>query len=107
MNIDFTKSIYGYRLQELLCLKSSCYALGWNPAFAMSYATWKIVGTGQCWDFHTFQTVHEARRDLFARSKQHFTLPELLELLPKTLSAEETDLLLKILSRDTESNYEH
>ena len=81
MNIDFTKSIYGYRLQELLCLKSSCYALGWNPAFAISYTTWKIVGTGQCWDFHTFKTVHEVRRDLLGMRTFSWTITKLNILL--------------------------
>ena len=104
MNIDFSKSICGYRLQELLCLKNSSYGLGWNPASNTPYATWKIVCTGQYWDFHVFQTLHEARQDLFARSMQHFTQPELLDLLPKTLSDEERDLLLKALSREIINN---
>lgn len=105
MNIDFSKNICGYRLQELLCLKGSCYALGWNPATDMAYATWKIVCTGQYWDLRTFQTLHEARQELFSRSLQHFTQPELLELLPKTLSDEETAILLNILVRETGRYY--
>ncbi len=102
MKIDSSKTICGYRLQELIYINKGCFALGWNPDSGMPFATWKMVSTGQSWNFHVFKTLKDARKDLLRRAKSLLSIQELSDLLPASLSPEEKQIFCKLLTHTEE-----